>query len=135
MIPPFDTSGNLPPGIHSAEWTEVEARFGTTPRRRALLTGLRAALDALALANCRTVYIDGSFVTSKSTPGDFDACWDVTGVDPSRLDPILLTFDNGRAAQKARFGGELFPAQLPEGLSGRTFLEFFQTDRRTGSPK
>ena len=32
-------------------------------------------------------------------------------------------------------GGELFPAQLPEGLSGVTFLQFFQTDRTTGEAK
>ena len=28
MIPEFDISGNLPPGIHPATWAEVEARFG-----------------------------------------------------------------------------------------------------------
>ena len=58
--------------------------------------------------------------------------WSVHGVDEDRLDPVFLTFDNGRAAQKARFGGELFPAELPEGISGRTFLEFFQIDKDTG---
>jgi hypothetical protein len=80
-------------------------------------------------------YIDGSFVTSKDYPGDFDGCWDVTGVDPAKLDPVLLDFDNARAAQKARFSGELFPAQTPEGLSGRTFIEFFQLDKDTGMQK
>ena len=29
----------------------------------------------------------------------------------------------------------MFPAQLPNGTSGKTFLEFFQTDKRTGEPK
>jgi hypothetical protein len=82
-----------------------------------------------------TVYIDGSFVSSKDFPGDFDGCWDVTGVDVTKLDPVLLDFENSRAAQKARFLGELFPAQLSEGLSGRTFLEFFQIDRNTGTQK
>lgn len=47
MIPPFDERGNLPPGIHKASWTEVEARFGTTPWRRSLLLGLRDAVDHL----------------------------------------------------------------------------------------
>jgi hypothetical protein len=82
-----------------------------------------------------TVYIDGSFVTSKDFPGDFDGCWDVTAVDVAKLDPVLLDFNNGRAAQKARFLGELFPAQLPAGLGGRTFLEFFQVDKSTGMEK
>lgn len=125
----------MPPGRHPANWPEFSARFGATARRQILLIGLRQALLDLQAAGCQTVYVDGSFVTSKSEPGDFDACWDIAGVDPSRLDPTLLTFDNGRAAQKARYGGELFPAQLPEGLSGQTFLSFFQTDRNTGLPK
>lgn len=45
MIPPFDKRGNLPPGIHKASWSEIEARFGTTPWRRFLLVGLRDGLD------------------------------------------------------------------------------------------
>ena len=29
----------------------------------------------------------------------------------------------------------MFPAQLPNGTSGKTFLEFFQTEKRTDEPK
>jgi hypothetical protein len=43
-------------------------------------------------------------------PGIHLADWDHKGVGLARLDPILLTFDSGRAAQKIKFGGELFPA-------------------------
>lgn len=135
MLPPFDATGNLPPGIYEAAWHEVEERFGQTPQRRTLLTGLKAALDALRAAGCRTVYINGSFVTAKQVPNDFDACWDIDGVDPALLDPILLTFDHGRAAQKVKYLGELFPAQFGEGGSGTTFLEFFQIDKESGNPK
>jgi hypothetical protein len=135
MIPPFDPRGLLPPGLHPARWTEFAARFGGTPRRQALLVGLREALENLRDAGCSLAYVDGSFVTVKPEPGDYDACWGIRGVIPERLDPVLLDFSDGRAAQKARFGGELFPAELPEGGSGRTFLEFFQTDRETGRHK
>jgi len=62
-------------------------------------------------------------------------CWDITNVDPEHLDPVLLDFSIRRAAQKAKFGGEFFPAQLPEGISGRTFLDFFQVDKETGARK
>jgi hypothetical protein len=89
----------------------------------------------LKAAGCRTAFVDGSFVTAKPAPGDFDACWAIDGVDPDRLDPAFLDFSNSRARQKARFGGEFFPADLPEGLTGKTFLEFFQTDKETGAPK
>lgn len=136
MIPPLTADGLLPPGAHDASWQEVEDRFGTTPWRRRLLLGLREAALSLAGAGCRTLYLDGSFVSAKSDPGDFDGCWDETGVDPSRLDPVLLSFANGRAAQKAKYLGELFPASVTaeSGPPFRVFLDFFQEDQ-DGRPK
>ncbi len=135
MIPPFDAAGNLPPGVHKATWHEVADRFGTGPRRRELLAGLRAALDALRAAGCDKVYLDGSFVTTKPNPNDFDGCWDIAGVDPDLLDPVLLTFDRGRVAQKTKYQGELFPAQFRQGGTGVTFLELFQLDKETDRAK
>lgn len=91
MIPAYDESGNLPPGIHEADWHELEAAFGGSPHRATLLAGLREAL--------------------------------------------LFDLAAPRAAQKERFGGELFPASFvadPE--SGAQFLDFFQRDR-DGEPK
>src|SRR5688500_10638 len=88
---------------------ELVARYGSTPHRLALLSGLKAAVDALRAAGCRRAYIDGSFVTAKARPADFDACWEVDGVDLARLDPVLMTFAQRRAAQKQKYGGELFP--------------------------
>ena len=93
------------------------------------------ALSLLKSAGCQRVYIDGSFVTSKRRPGDIDVCWDIGGVDPEALDPVFFEFDDERAAQKARFGAEFFPAQVPERLTGSAFLEFFQIDKKTGGPK
>ena len=122
-------------GVHWATWDEVTATFGITPWRRRLLDGLEMAIDSLRRAGCRTVYIDGSSVTSKEVPNDFDACWEEAGVAPELLDPVLLQFDAGRAAQKARYLGELFPASLGATVEGMSFLEFFQTDRETGGSK
>ena len=99
------------------------------------MAGLRAALDSLKAAGCKTVYLDGSFVTSKEVPNDFDACWEEAGVDPAVLDPVLLTFDPGRVTQKAKYMGELFPASAVAGGDGFSFLEFFQTDKEAGRPK
>jgi hypothetical protein len=56
------------------------------------------------------------------------------GVNVELLDPVLLSFAHGRAAQKAKYLGEFFPARLTEG-SGLTFLEFFQVDKDTGRAK
>ena len=135
MIPQPDADGLLPPGIHWSTWDDVAARFGNTPWRRRLLDGLEMAIDDLRRAGCRTVYIDGSFVTDKEIPNDFDACWDEAGVAPELLDPVLLRFDAGRAAQKAKYLGEMFPASLGATVEGMSFLKFFQTDRETGGSK
>ena len=98
--------------------------------RRRLLDGLAEAIDLLASAGCRTLWLNGSFVTAKDEPGDFDACWDTDGVDLDVLDPVLMDLSDRRSAQKARFGGELFP-NVTETQSGLSFAEFFQNERDT----
>ena len=135
MIPPFETSPGedghyqLPPGIHQATWSEMAERFGANERRKAILAGLLRALRALKAAGCRRVFVDGSFVTSKEMPGDFDGCWDPADVDFDTLEPVLLDFAGHREAQKAMFEGELFIAVTPADALGTRFLEFFQLDR------
>ena len=72
VLPALTKDGLLPPGIHLAEWDAVYSTFGTTRHRRRLLDGFRRAINALKKAGCKKVYLDGSFVTGKVTPGDFD---------------------------------------------------------------
>lgn len=91
-------------------------------------------MKALHKAGCRTVYVDGSFVTDKPAPGDYDICWDPAGVNPALLDPVFLDFDNSRKNQKSVYGGEFFPFNF-QVEPGKTFLDFFQNDRHTGQPK
>jgi hypothetical protein len=74
-----------------------------------MLDGLAEAIDLLTEAGCQRIWLNGSFVTAKDEPGDFDACWDTVGVDLDEPDPVLLDLSDHRSAQKARFGGELFP--------------------------
>ena len=62
------------------------------------------------------------------------ACWDLDGVDFDLIDEVLLTFDAGRRAQKAKYGGELFPADAAADPLGTLFRDFFQRDR-DGNPK
>jgi hypothetical protein len=87
MIPEFDERGNLPPGIHHSTWNEIVTRYATSVRRRELLDGLLDALRSLKGAGCATAYLDGSLVTSKNHPGDFDACWESSGVILDRSRP------------------------------------------------
>lgn len=134
MIPPFDDTGNLPPGIHWATWEELADRFSTNDHRQMLTGGLRKALKALKRASCKVVYVDGSFVSNKAMPHDYDACWELEGVDLMVIDPILLEFDN-TIIQKAKYRGELFPEDSGEVDADFSFLQFFQTDKYTLLPK
>ncbi len=122
MLPDFDERGNLPPGRHSATWQEFEQRYGLNEHRRRLLAGMKRMLLSLKNVGCKTAYMNGSFITAKDTPHDYDGCWDRRGVDLHLLrttDPVLLDFANGRAAQKLKYGGEMFPADIVEQNTGR----------------
>ena len=90
------------------------------------------AIDSLRRAGCRTVYVDGRFVTDKEVPNDFDVCWEEAGAVPELLDPVLLRFDAGRAAQKARYLGELFPASMGATVGG---CRSSSSPRRTVRPE
>jgi hypothetical protein len=108
MISEWLTNGDLPPGVHFATWREIEARLAFNPRRQKLLAGFRRACQQLRKAGCRLVYLDGSFVTRKEHPGDFDACWDVQNVDDTKLDPLFWDFSRG-ARRRTAVSGRVLP--------------------------
>jgi hypothetical protein len=126
---------SLPPGIHSATLSEVKITFSYNSRRRLLHAGLVDAAVHLVQAGCQTIMLDGSYVSGKPLPGDFDACWAPDGIDFSKLDPVFGDFADGRANQKARFGGELFPSTMIATDIGAAFTELFQIDKFTGKRK
>ena len=129
MIPPRDpASGYLPPGLYHAGWCEVAHCFAGNSHRARLTGGLLAACRNLAGAGCCGLLLDGSFVTEKVLPGDYDGAWEAAGVDPDLLDPVLLDFTNRRAAMKAKYLGDLFPAAALA-APGVVYRDFFKTDR------
>ena len=138
-IPPFTTAGLLPPGIHWAEWQQIQERFGYTSYRNDLLLGMMDGLSSLKISGCKKIYIDGSFCTSKEIPGDFDVCWDDDQVDFALLKniaPLFFDFSAQRAGQKARYRGEFFPCNAAAILLPTTlYLDFFQQDKNSGQRK
>lgn len=131
MIPDFDENGNLPPGIYFCDWNDFKEKFGYNIRRQTLIRGIEEVLTQLKNAGCRTAYLNGSFVTIKLKPKDFDLCWDaddVVDIDYLRKNaPLILNFYNSNA-QKNRYGGEIYPSDRPVNESVTSF-EFFQQDR------
>lgn len=139
MIPPFEPSGTLPPGVHQATWEEVVAHFGGNAHRRLLLDGLARVIEQLQHIKCPTLYLDGSFITDKPFPNDFDACWFWDEADPNKIDGfdelLLETSLEGRAQQKIRYGGEVFAAWSHQAHKRQGVFKLFQTDKETGEPK
>ncbi len=136
MIPDFNSAGNLPEGIHLTTIEKLIERFGYNLKRAWLIDGLKLLIASLVKANCPLIYIDGSFVTSKEIPGDYDLCWSLIDVVEERLDPVLFDFTTtGRKKMEQKYRGDIFPAELPEGGSGKLFVDFFQTDKNTGEKK
>ena len=73
MIPEFNHSGYLPPGIHPATLGEIAARFGTEPElRRVQMESLRWMIGAAWKAGVERIVVNGSFVTDKWEPNDVD---------------------------------------------------------------
>ena len=138
MIPELVEIGGpykvLPDGVHVATLNEVEEAFATNEHRRKLFNGLKAAISAFKKAGCKTILVDGSFVTDKEKPGDYDACWYTDNVDIGKLDPVFFNFDNKREKQKYKYLGEFFPSStLADGSN--TFEDYFQRDKYTGKKK
>lgn len=138
MIPGFIDIGGpwevLPPGVYDATIEEIEIHFTATIQRKYLFSGLKKAIISLCSAGCKTIFLDGSFITAKPMPGDYDVCWDTKGVDPDKLDGVFFDFNHKRKEQKIRYYGEFFPTHfLANGLN--YFYEFFQIDKYTGKAK
>lgn len=138
MIPNFIDIGAswkvLPPGIHEATLGDVEKRFTYNEKRKKLFLGILDAFNALRIAGCINIYLDGSYITEKPNPNDFDVCWDPMGVNDKYLDPVFFDFDNNRAKQKQKYGGEFFPSSSTADGT-HNFVEFFTKDKETGLEK
>lgn len=136
MIPNFNEDGNLPPGIHKATWEEIETKFGNTVHRKKLLEGLKLGIKALKVVGCSKIYLDGSFITNKPRPNDYDVCYYPT-FDLKLLRskyPIFFDFENRRKNQKDKYMGEFWPTNAPfDGVY--TIFEGFQVDKYTNRKK
>lgn len=139
MIPQLDDNGKLPPGKHTATLKEVEDMFVYNSKRKEIFEGLNKLITLLRSISCGTIYLDGSFVTSKPRPGDIDVCWqEGTGTDYDyeyKNAPILQPTASNRKYHKDVFKADIFPANIREQGSKKYFLDFFQTDKDTGEKK
>jgi len=91
MIPDLTARGVLPPGIHDTTIEEIRSRFGKRNAiRRRLMKGVAAIAEKALAAGALGLYVNGSFVTDKEKPGDWDGVLVVPvgfhpGMGPGRL--------------------------------------------------
>ena len=74
-IPSFRNDGWLPVGHHQADWAEVIDRFGGefgSPRWLLTQKLIELRNNLLSLGVTGYLLLDGSYVSEKSEPGDFD---------------------------------------------------------------
>lgn len=125
-------TGDLPPGVHRATWSEFAERFGSTPRRQDLLGQLRPALDALHDVGVEQVVVGGSFVGAKPAPGDVDLAF-VRSARASVTDAkAALAALAGRAPDVHAYPAAALLTEAPTlagTVPGWNVLEFFQHAR------
>ncbi|MEO2205036.1 hypothetical protein ABGV42_14985 [Paenibacillus pabuli] len=136
QIPALLPDGFLPPGIHLTTWEEFEQRYSWSMTRRTQLKGMKKALDEFKRAGCSKIYIDGSFVTGRNHPGDFDALYDLDELIVDSIDKVLIDSSfSGREKQKKNYEGEFFPASAKADPYGNKYLDFFQKQKKNKKPK
>ena len=134
MIPELTREGLLPPGVHEATLGEVRRRFGVqNPIREHLMKGLESVAAMARRIGVRVIYLNGSFVTDKKDPKD----WDAVVVAPVGTNcasaAVLRLVDRPRV--KKQFGGDLFMIMEDDGeLLNHYMNEVFVKDR-LGRPK
>ncbi|MGH9365940.1 MAG: DUF6932 family protein [Thermoanaerobaculia bacterium] len=134
MIPHLTREGRLPPGLHETTLEEVRRRFGSgNPIRERLMKGLSAVVSRARRAGAKRLYLDGSFVTDKKDPGDWDAALLVpVGFNSASLDAAALV---DRERIRKDHGGDLFvifedDAEILDYYVGQVFAR-----ERSGSEK
>lgn len=129
MIPSLNKEGRLPDGIHHCTMEELTDTFGFNSRRLTLLRHLECLIPYLQKINCPSIYVDGSFTTSKAIPNDIDLLFeDSSGTNLQfELHNAPLLFN--RDYVKKKFKIDLFPAAIREEKSQKWFTEFFQSSK------
>jgi hypothetical protein len=128
----FDPNGNLASGIHEMDIKTFKEEFGSNVHRSFLISGLEKATMAFRSFKVPFLYVDGSFVSKKRIPSDYDVCYEMPPKDLSKLFlfyPVFRTFRNNRRAQKEIFYGEFFPATFIAAPPKEMYLDFFQHDK------
>jgi hypothetical protein len=129
VLPELTEHGDLPPGVHVAQWTEIALRFGSGTRARmhALAALKRVHELASRTGSLRKLYVFGSFVSAIPEPRDIDvllimaASFKAEGCLPESR-PLF-----SHLHAEARYGASVFWCR--EGELPKEFLRAWQLKR------
>jgi len=127
MIPEFNKYGNLPAGIYKSSITCIEKKFGTNSEKRiSLFKDFHNFLELITpfKTNIKHLILDGSFVTSKETPGDTDCIMLIknnTSFPPEIVDKLV--------SSKNLYNMDLFIREERNIEKYRKILNFFSKNR------
>ena len=127
MLPEFNKYGNLPAGIYKSSITCIEKRFGINSKKRiSLFKDFHNFLELITpfKTNIKHLILDGSFVTSKETPGDTDCIMLIknnTSFPPEIVDKLV--------SSKNLYNMDLFIREGRNIEKYRKILNFFSKGR------
>jgi hypothetical protein len=140
-LPAFRDDGWLPAGHHLTTWDEIVSVFGADPgtsRARTLEDLLRWRDDARAAGLTGQILLNGSFISAKPDPGDFDLIflYDTKTKDLIEQDPSARQLTSYTAC-KTLFGGDVFIFWEENVRRFPAFCDITMFDRTkmTGVPK
>jgi hypothetical protein len=126
MIPPFDKSGCLPPGVHPATLDEIAARFGQLSELRHIqMESVRWMVELAQRAGVTRIVLNGSFVTDIMEPNDVD-CVLLIGTNYPQDIEAADAIEDGLPFLEI--------AVVPTQPFDKLVKDFFATDR-LGNPK
>ena len=140
-LPPFRSDNWLPKGHHVTDWEEIIAIFGgvSGSKRAQVLENLlewRNSVRAIGLTGL--LILDGSFISAKPEPGDFDTIFVMdTGVESILAQDVESALLVNYVYCKQRGWGDIFmfseaaTRQFPQMCR----LDGFDHDKITKQPK
>jgi uncharacterized protein DUF6932 len=125
-IPALDRRGLLPPGIHICTFGEFESRFLFNVYRTHLYGRVKNFVDHELnprFSGLR-LYIGGSFLSDKDTPGDIECCIPIPKTELVTYAAALQWGIINQQKNKALHQADFYP--FIEGSPDTNFLGFFQ---------
>ncbi|MEP6465720.1 MAG: hypothetical protein ABJB05_05425 [Parafilimonas sp.] len=89
----FNEYGNLLKDL-SLSCIEFQKLFGYNKERQKQVNNLFTVANKLKNSGCETMFVFGSFATSKEQPNDIDVCFDISNLDIKVLEKNYSLFDH-----------------------------------------